>query len=170
MKKVSWPLFAPPGFFNRKAENRPLGWKISLSTCGGRAAAMRERRPAPAAQGMTGTVYTKACISLFPGASAPHCIHWTAGKLLFRLQSEHRVRSGAAAGCSFPDGHAQRSRRLRCADPHANKNIPPRIATCECFGTSCGIAAPEDPNTHRAGYRGGRCFACAAINTGRGQN
>ncbi len=47
MENLSWPLFAPPGFFNRKAESRPLGWKISLSTCGGRAAAMRERRPPP---------------------------------------------------------------------------------------------------------------------------
>ena len=47
MENLSWPLFAPPEFFNRKAENRPLGWKISLSTCGGRAAAMWERRPPP---------------------------------------------------------------------------------------------------------------------------
>ena len=47
----------------------------------------------------------------FQGAWAPHRIHWTAGKLTSRLQSKHGVRRGADAGCSFPDGHAQRSRR-----------------------------------------------------------
>ena len=94
---------------------------------------MWERRPAPAArnktkygvslpcpaQDMLDAVYAKACHSLFPGASAPHRIYWTAGKLPFRLQSEHGVRCGAAAECSFPDGHAQRSQRRRCADPRA---------------------------------------------------
>ena len=64
-----------------------------------------------AAQDIAGAVYTKACHTLFPRRVSAHCIHWTAGKLLFRLQSEHGVRSGADAECSFPDGHAQRSRR-----------------------------------------------------------
>ena len=61
----------------------------------------------------------KTASPYFQGASAPHRIHWTAGKLPFRLQSEHGVRSGAEAECSLPAGHAQRSRRLRCADPHS---------------------------------------------------
>ena len=67
--------------------------------------------PRPAARDMACAVYTKACTPCFQGALAPHRIHWTAGKLLFRLQSEHGVRCGADAECSFPDGHAHRGRR-----------------------------------------------------------
>ena len=125
---------APLRLFPRKAENRPYGWNFSFTqllphcVCSPgrpkngladgilllrlrrRAAATWERRSAPAARGINGTAYTKACTSYFRGASAPHRIHWTAGKLPFRLQSKHGVRSGADAECSLPAGHAQRSR------------------------------------------------------------
>ena len=97
---------------------------------------------------IAGTVCTKACTPYFQGASAPHRIHWTAGKLLFRLQSEHGVRCGAAAECSFPDGHTQRSRRLRCADPYAlrrqdiNYKAKPRARAKRATGLRC--ADPHD--------------------------
>ena len=108
-------------FTHRNGQNRGLMWDFAFSGLRGRAVAMWERRPAPAARGMTGSAIPcpaplhymtrKLASPCFQGAWAPHRIHWTAGKLTSRLQSKHGVRRGADAGCSFPDGHAQRSRR-----------------------------------------------------------
>ena len=102
---------------------------LLFQACDGGRLLCKERRPVPAAQDMMGTVSLlflalhplcrilqerRALRPVFPyfqGASAPHCIHWTAGKLQLRLQSEHGVRGAADAECSFQDGHAQRSRR-----------------------------------------------------------
>ena len=65
----------------------------------------------PVTPNIAGTACIKACLSLFPRRVSAHCIHWTAGKRQFRLQSKHGVRCGADAECSLPAGHAQRSRR-----------------------------------------------------------
>ena len=68
------------------------------------------KKAVSAAPYIAGTIVRKPAPSYFQGAWAPHLIGWTAGKLPFRLQSRHGVQSGAAADCSLPAGHAQRSR------------------------------------------------------------
>ncbi len=105
--------YSPAVFLNRLTRLRR--WAVAMWGAPPRPAArvMTGRGvslPCPA-QDMAVTVCTKACTPYFQGAQAPHRIHWTAGKLLFRLQSEHGVRCGADAECSFPDGHAHRGRR-----------------------------------------------------------
>ena len=75
-----------------------------------RAAAMRERLPAPAARGMAGMVCTKACLSYFQGASAPIASTGRQGNCCSACAA-NGVRCGADAECSFPDGHAHRGRR-----------------------------------------------------------
>ena len=62
----------------------------------------------------------------FQGASAPHRIHWTAGKLPFRLPSERSAKR-RSCGMQFPrrtrtakpQARAGRAARLRCAAPYA---------------------------------------------------
>ena len=87
---------------------------FSFCACGGGRLLCEERRRA--IYDRSGVHYSLSL--LISRRVCAHRIHWTAGKLPFRLQSEHRVRSNAAAECSFTAGHAQRSRRLRRADPH----------------------------------------------------
>ena len=102
-------------------------WDFAFSGLRRRAAAMWERRPAPAARGMANTACTKDCIPLFPGrVSVP--LHPLDGRETAIAPAE-RARSAQRRSCGMqfasrtrttkPWARAERAARLRCADPHS---------------------------------------------------
>ena len=124
-------------FTHRNGQNRGLMWDFAFSGLRGRAAAMWERRPAPAARGMTGSAIPcpaplhymtrKLASPCFQGAWAPPIA--STGRQGNCMPPAEQARSALRSRCGMqfprrtrtakPQARATRAARRRCADTHA---------------------------------------------------